>query len=57
MSRKDYEKIAAVLRRYSANRYPQNQIIEGIASCLIEVFEEDNPAFNEELFRKAVFGE
>ena len=58
MTRKDYQKIAAILAKHRNGRIRlTDNVISDIAVDLAEVFTEDNPNFQQSLFFKAVLVE
>jgi len=55
MTRKDYIKIAAILKRHrdSILELTEDDILDAIAFDLAYLFQEDNPRFDEERFYEA----
>jgi hypothetical protein len=56
MSRKDYEKAAALIRRMVANPEVNDLVTMEVMGAFIELFEGDNPRFDKDRFVKACMG-
>ena len=56
MSRKDYVKIAAILRGYCTDPRVDVESYRVLVSAFAGMFAADNPLFDRERFLKAVYG-
>jgi len=65
MTKKCYQKVASILAKYRNTEFTNYNENRGetifsasvIIADFIRMFQEDNPRFNEEKFKKAIYGE